>query len=300
MTLFCDLHVKDDAVVAVDPAGAVRGLRPGDTAVVASYHGLLASAKTSVSSGRVVVVPDVPESDEIDREVFAKLRSLGIAPSGASSDAEFLRRVTLDAIGTLPTPAEVREFLADRASDKRTRKIDALLAHPMHAALWATRFLDITGCDVRIAGGPRRPEASTRPDVARLVPQAYRREHALRPDRAGCPLRRPAETARTWPVARARRRRGWTRRRSAGRPTTRPGRAWICSGAGSRRTASISRSSRWPSARPPRSWACGSSAPSATSTRSTAGPRPTTARSPTSSPRSASASLPMAWPRRRG
>ncbi len=154
VTLFCDIHVKDDAVVAVDPAGAVRGLRPGDTAVVASYHGLLASAKASVSSGRVVVVPDVPESDEIDREVYAKLRSLGIAPSGASSDAEFLRRVTLDAIGTLPTPGEVREFLADRASDKRLRRIDALLAHPMHAALWATRFLDITGCDVGSLEGP--------------------------------------------------------------------------------------------------------------------------------------------------
>ncbi len=101
-----------------------------------------------------MVVPDVPESDYIDREVFSKLRALGITPSGPSSDTEFLRRVTLDAIGTLPSPDEVRHFLTDRSPDKRGRTIDRLLAHPMHAALWATRFLDITGCDVESMEGP--------------------------------------------------------------------------------------------------------------------------------------------------
>jgi hypothetical protein len=154
VTAFCDVRAKDDAVAEVTPTGDVRGLRPGDTAIVASYHGLLASARAAVPSGRAVVIPDVPESDFIDREVFAKLRSLGIAPSGPSTDAEFLRRVTLDVIGNLPAPEDVRSFLADPAPDKRTRKIDELLAHPMHAALWATRFLDITGCDVNAMEGP--------------------------------------------------------------------------------------------------------------------------------------------------
>src|SRR5262249_15133581 len=36
-------------------------------------------------------------------------------------------------------------FLADTAADKRATKIDELLAHPMHAALWATKLCDITG-----------------------------------------------------------------------------------------------------------------------------------------------------------
>ena len=111
VTLFCDLHVRDDAVAEVALGGEVRGLRPGDTAVVASYNGRLASARVSVPTGRVVTVPDVPECDVIDREVFAKLRSLGVTPSRPASDAEFLRRVTLDVIGTLPSPQEVRAFL---------------------------------------------------------------------------------------------------------------------------------------------------------------------------------------------
>src|SRR5262249_38612558 len=87
--------------------------------------------------------PDVPQVNFIDREVFAKLRRLNMVPSGLSSDAEFLRRVTIDTIGTLPSPREVRDFLADTRPDKRARKIDELLALPMHAALWARKFCDI-------------------------------------------------------------------------------------------------------------------------------------------------------------
>jgi hypothetical protein len=150
----CDIRIRDDAVAEVAPNGEVRGLRPGDTAVVASYNGCLASARMSVPTGRIVAVPDLPACDTIDREVFAKLRSLGIEPSGPASDAEFLRRVTLDVIGTLPSPQQVRAFLNDSAADKRSRKIDELLAHSMHAALLVTRYLDITGCDVRAMEGP--------------------------------------------------------------------------------------------------------------------------------------------------
>jgi Protein of unknown function (DUF1549)/Protein of unknown function (DUF1553) len=89
--------------------------------------------------------PDVPTANYIDREVVAKLKSLNMVPSDLSSDAEFLRRVTIDTIGSLPTPDEVRAFLADSSPDKRTRKIDELLAHPLHAALWATKLSDVTG-----------------------------------------------------------------------------------------------------------------------------------------------------------
>ena len=149
VTPFCDLRAKDDAVAeVVRSGGRVRGLRAGDTALIASYRGLLASAHVSVPTGRAVDIPEDPTSGPVDREVDARLRVLGIAPSGPASDAEFLRRVSLDVIGALPSPEEVRAFLDDRSPRKRSGKIDALLAHPMHAALWATRYLDITGCDV--------------------------------------------------------------------------------------------------------------------------------------------------------
>ncbi len=174
VTPFCDIHVRDDAVARAESGGEVRGLRPGDTAVVASYNGQLASVRVSVPTGRVVNVPDVSDCEVIDREVFAKLRGLGIAPSGSASDAEFLRRVSLDVIGALPSPQEVRTFQSDCALDKRSKKIDELLEHPMHAALWATRYLDITGCDVEAMEGP----ANLRPRRAKLWHDWFRKRFA--------------------------------------------------------------------------------------------------------------------------
>jgi hypothetical protein len=97
-----------------------------------------------------------------------------MVPSGLSGDAEFLRRVTIDTIGCLPSPEEVRAFLANRSADKRDRKIDELLAHPLHAALWATRFCDITGNDVSTMDGP--PEL--RPKRAKMWHDWFRKRLA--------------------------------------------------------------------------------------------------------------------------
>jgi hypothetical protein len=64
-------------------------------------------------------------------------------PADLCDDVTFLRRVSLDVTGALPTPDEVRAFLADKNPDKRTKKIDELLERPGYAALWATKFSDI-------------------------------------------------------------------------------------------------------------------------------------------------------------
>src|SRR5262249_22184465 len=104
----------------------------------------------------------VPERNYIDREVFARLRRLNVVPSELCGDSEFLRRVTIDTIGQLPSPAEVRAFAADKSALKRERKIDELLAHPLHAALWATKLCAVTGNDTRSLDRPYplQPRAS--------------------------------------------------------------------------------------------------------------------------------------------
>ncbi len=161
ITSLCDFRTNDDAVVEVTQLGQVRGVRPGDTAVVVSYRGNVVPVRVLVpyTTKKGARYPQVPEVNFIDREVFAKLRRLNIEPSVLSGDAEFLRRVTLDTIGTLPTPKEVRDFLADTREDKRTRKIDELLSHPMHAALWATKFCDITGNNTDTLENPAQRKA---------------------------------------------------------------------------------------------------------------------------------------------
>jgi len=77
----------------------------------------------TISAGAADSLPE-----QIDRLVAAKAGSQPLAP--AAADAEFLRRATLDFAGDLPTPAEVRTFLADAAADKRIKLIDKLIDSP--------------------------------------------------------------------------------------------------------------------------------------------------------------------------
>jgi hypothetical protein len=119
----------------------------GDTHVVAFYdNGVTPIPVIFPVCNRVADhYPHVPAPTKIDQLVQDKLRECGIVPSEPATDAEFLRRVSLDLTGTLPTSTEIEAFLADRAADKRTRKIDELLARPAYAIWWATRLCDYTG-----------------------------------------------------------------------------------------------------------------------------------------------------------
>src|SRR6185312_9796652 len=74
---------------------------------------------------------------EIDRLVAAELEKAGVTPAPRTTDEQFIRRVYLDLTGRLPVPADVTEFLADPAADKRARLIDRLLAGEDYARHWA-------------------------------------------------------------------------------------------------------------------------------------------------------------------
>ncbi len=66
-----------------------------------------------------------------------------IAPSQLTSDHEFLRRVSLDLIGVIPTAGEARMFLANDSGDKRRQTVDQLLDSPRHATHLANTFREI-------------------------------------------------------------------------------------------------------------------------------------------------------------
>lgn len=157
ITPLCDFRVNDDAIAEMVGPGEVKALRAGDTAIVVSYRGNVVPVRALVpgSLPAGAQYPAVAEVNYVDREVFAKLKRLNVIPSDLSSDTEFLRRVTIDTIGSLPTPEQVRAFVADKDPNKRDKKIDELLSHPMHAALWATKFCDITGNNTDVLEQPR-------------------------------------------------------------------------------------------------------------------------------------------------
>lgn len=84
-----------------------------------------------------------PAVNPADRHLFAQWQRLGVVPSAPADDATFIRRVTIDICGTLPTNEEVLEYLADTRSDKRERLIDGLLERPEYASSFALKWADI-------------------------------------------------------------------------------------------------------------------------------------------------------------
>ena len=88
-----------------------------------------------------------PENSFIDARAWDRLELLGIPPSGPCRDDEFLRRVSLDLLGTLPAPEEARAFLSDPRPDRRALLVDALLERPEYADFWALKWADILRID---------------------------------------------------------------------------------------------------------------------------------------------------------
>jgi hypothetical protein len=78
----------------------------------------------------------------IDRHIFGKMKRDGIPHAPLATDAGFLRRATLDLTGRIPTPAEVRAFVADTDADKRARLVTRLIESDAFADKWAYFFMD--------------------------------------------------------------------------------------------------------------------------------------------------------------
>jgi hypothetical protein len=143
VTPYCSFESRDGQVAEADSAGQVLAKGVGDTALLVRYCAMPALAVVLVPRPTEQAFPDVKPHNFIDTHVLAKLRRLNVPPVGLADDATFLRRVTLDVAGELPTPKEVRDFLEDKTPDKRSKKIEELLTRPGHAALWTLKFCDL-------------------------------------------------------------------------------------------------------------------------------------------------------------
>ena len=79
----------------------------------------------------------------IDQLVGTKLNKLRIVPSGICTDEEFIRRVTIDITGQLPTEEEYQQFMADSSADKRAKLVDTLLDRKEFAEIWAMKWAEL-------------------------------------------------------------------------------------------------------------------------------------------------------------
>lgn len=151
VTPLCRFQSNNDQIATIDETGKVTAMEPGDSHVVAFYDNGVVPVPVIRPVSELVAdkYPQVKTTTPIDSLVVDKLKKLGVVPSDICTDAEFLRRVSLDITGTLPTADEVKAFLADESSSKRAKKIDELLERPGYAAWWATKMSDFTGANRR-------------------------------------------------------------------------------------------------------------------------------------------------------
>lgn len=110
-----------------------------EPAQIAAVNAQLREMEHSIQSKQSVHYP----SARVDRHLFDHWRKLSIVPSPPTDDATFLRRVSIDICGTLPTNEEVAQYLADTRSDKRERLVDRLLDRPEYASYFSLKWADI-------------------------------------------------------------------------------------------------------------------------------------------------------------
>jgi hypothetical protein len=116
----------------------------GDVAVMARYQGHVTVFRADIpmNASLAEAADQLPEKTDnvVDKFVFKKLRSLGIPASPPCDDATFLRRVTLDIAGRLPTLAETEQFESDADVNQRNLLVDRLLASPDYADYFAGKW----------------------------------------------------------------------------------------------------------------------------------------------------------------
>jgi hypothetical protein len=94
------------------------------------------------TAGKATTAP-LPRRNFIDEYLFSRMEKDGIPHSELTTDAEFCRRVYLDATGLLPTPEALLKFVSDPSPDKRDRLIDSLVGSEEFSEQWGWFLGDI-------------------------------------------------------------------------------------------------------------------------------------------------------------
>ncbi len=145
-------------VCEVSSEGKITVIGPGEGAVTAWFSSkIVISRITSPYPNKVSQKVFVEQAREnfIDELVLEQLQRLKLPPSPQADDATFIRRAYIDTIGRLPTPEEVRKFIADSSKTKFKELTEHLLSREEFVDYWTYKFSDI----FLVTGSKLRPDA---------------------------------------------------------------------------------------------------------------------------------------------
>ena len=144
VTRLATYTTSDDQVATTTPEGVIIGKGRGTVAISVRYLAEVVSRHFTFVEDVTGFVWNNPKSNNyVDDRIHEQLKLLNYLPADICGDEEFVRRVYLDVIGLLPAVEETRRFLDDRATDKRSKLIDALLQRPEYAKYWGQKTADL-------------------------------------------------------------------------------------------------------------------------------------------------------------
>ncbi|MFT7678832.1 MAG: hypothetical protein ACI8QC_002829 [Planctomycetota bacterium] len=146
VTAHAFVETNDTEVTSVDSRSLVSGLRRGEAAIMARYEGQYAATRLYIRGDREGWSWEAqPTYNYIDERVYAKLEEIESGASELCTDAEYLRRVTLDLTGTQPAVRDTRQFLMDTRDSrvKREELVERLIGSPDFVDHWTNKWCDL-------------------------------------------------------------------------------------------------------------------------------------------------------------
>ena len=135
---------NNDNSAVIEQDGVVTAQNRGEAFIMARFD-------THTVGTHFIVLPknlqfawnELPENNYIDGHMHNKLKTLRIIPSELCTDEEFIRRVTLDVTGRLPTVEEYNAFLANVDPTKREKLVDELLTRKEFVEIWVMKWAEL-------------------------------------------------------------------------------------------------------------------------------------------------------------
>ena len=132
-------------VASISDEGQIVAINTGEAFVMARFGAYTVGCNVIVHSkdDSFQWPAEIKESNYIDTAIHEKLRKLHIVPAPICSDADFMRRVSIDLSGRVPSRVDLASFVADEDMDKRAKLIDRLLATDDFERLWTMKWMDL-------------------------------------------------------------------------------------------------------------------------------------------------------------